>query len=358
MSNLSSVFFYLLTYVISAILLSRSKAFKEKRIDMFFILALLIPVLLAAYRYYVGTDYENYLYMCRRMSRYRFSTWFSREFSLEGVPFGIWLFSRVARRFRTETVFFGLLACVIYFPWAYVLKKRFPQEITFCAAFLFLTSLFTTGLNIIKQVAAVGIVFWGLEFVYQRKLWKYCLAVILACCFHPSAFIALPIYFFWKSEDVKISFKRIVLFGACLIFLSYVSQFFSMLGERFESYTLYTDEISNKSFFLTLAWAVYFFIMRKRYEEADYRNDLLITMVLVGAILGASGFTSPFIKRISMYYTFPQYILIAQVPFLYHENDKFITKSMVFVYTIVMFIVNFYFYEFSDIIPYAFIGGA
>ena len=255
-------------------------------------------------------------------------------------------------------MFYGLLSAVIYVPAALVLKKQYPKDLNFLAVFMFLTSTFTSGLNIGKQVAAVVMLIAGLQYVYERRFWKFLLMVFFAFCFHPSALVIVPIYFLWKPEDAVFSFKRLVFIVGSILFLNFLPQILTMVGGRFESYTAYTDEISNKSFYMSLAWVVFFLLMRRRYTDLDWRNDLYITIVLIGLILNISGFSSPYVKRIAIYYTFPQNFLIFQVPYLFDERDKPLFKFLVFVYTIVMFVVSYYFFEFSDIIPYKYYGGA
>ncbi len=357
MGKFASLILYLAVYIVSAYFMSKSKITETKKIDFLFVIAILLPVLLAANRYYVGTDFENYYFMYRRMSRCPFVKWVQTEMSFEGIPLGIWLISRIAFQFRSYQVFYGLLAACIYVPAALMLKRQYPKDITFYAVFMFLTSQFTSGFNIGKQIAAVVFLMAGMQFVHERKFWKFLLMCFLSFCFHPSALIALPIYFLWKPEDSGFSFKRILFVTACVVFITFTPHILTFLGGRFESYTIYTDEISNKSFYLNAAWFVFFFIMRRRYVEFDYRNDLYITMLLLGLLLNISGFTSPYIKRIAMYYTFPQFLLIFQTPYIFTESDKTFMKTMVWIYTVLMFVLNFYVFEFSDILPYKFSGG-
>ena len=356
MGKIASVILYLVVYMASAYFVSKSDVIKKKKIDLAFVIAILLPVLLAANRYFVGTDFENYYYMYKRMARCPFTQWMRDEMFVGGTPFGIWFVARIAFQFNSYKMFYGLLAFLTFVPAVLMLKKHYSQEIVFFAVFIFLTDLFTTGLNITKQVTAVVFLMSGMQYVHERKFWKFLLILLISWCFHPSALIAFPIYFIWKDQDTAIGFKRLLFIMGCTVFINFLPQVLTAVGGRFETYTIYTDEISNRSFYLNFAWVIYFLIMRRRYVEHDWRNDLYITMVLIGLILNISGFSSPFIKRMAMYYTFPQTILIFQIPFLYTKRENVLFKSLVFIYTIVMFVLNFYVFEFSDIIPYAYGG--
>lgn len=358
MGKLASIFFYLGCYIISAYFMSRSKIIEKRKIDINFIIAVLVPVLLAANRYNVGSDYIPYLVMYKTFCRSSFTSWLTKEFSLDGTPFGIWFLARVAFQFRSYKMFFGLLATVIYVPAALMIKKHFPKDLSFLGTFLYLAGEFTSGLNISKQIAALAFLIWGIQYVQDRKFWKFMLVIFLAWCFHPTALIAVPIYFLWKQEDTTFSFKRIFFILGGIVFINYIPQLLTAIGGRFETYSIYTDEISNKSFYVNLIWVAFFLLMRKKYTEANWQNDLYITMVIIGLILNVSGFSSPFVKRIAMYYTFPQGFLIFQIPYLFDEREKPLFRFIVFAYIIAIFVANYYFFEFSGIIPYKTYGGA
>ncbi len=358
MSNFASLILYLAVYILSASLMSKSKILETKKCDMSFVVAVLLPVLLAANRYYVGTDFENYFLMYRKMSRYSLGSWITSEMSLDGIPFGIWLISRIAFQFRSHQVFYGLLAAVIYVPAVIGIKRLFPKESCFLAIFIFLTTTFSSGLNISKQAAAVSILIFSLYYIQERKFWKFLLAYFAAFCFHPTALIFIIAYFWWKPKDVHFSFKKVALLVCCAVLLLFIPQILSLFGGRFESYTEYEGEISNRTFYLSLFWLVVFYTMRHRYKNLSHVNELLITMATFSQILNLSGFVSPYVNRIAMYFGVSTSLLRAQFPLLFSEFDKKYIKVIVFVYVVAMFIAGFYVLGGAEIFPYKFYGGA
>lgn len=357
MGKVASIVLYFAVYMVSAYLMSKSRIMEEKKLDLAFVVAVLLPVLLAAKRYFVGTDFENYYFIYNRMSRCSFRNWIAEEMSLDGNPLGLWFAARIAFQFRSYEMYYGLLAAIIFIPPVLFFHKNFPKEIIFLAVFAFCTSHFTNGFNGIKQYAAISIIIFALDYVYERRFWKYALSIFLAFCFHPTAVIAFPIYFLWKPEGVTVSFKRVFLIGCFVFLLVLAPQLLTALGGRFTNYANSVEDISNKSFYLNLAWLVFFLVMRGKYIEFDFRNDLLITLVIVGQILGISGFYSPAVNRISLYFSFSRTLLLFQIPYVFDKEEKSLFKILVFLYMAVMFIVNYYFYEFSDILPYKYFGG-
>lgn len=357
MSELASLFLYLIVYIISAYLMSRSKVLENKRLDIAFVIAVLLPVLLAANRYFVGTDFENYFLMYKSMSRCTFKRWISEETTLDGTPFGIWLISRISFQFRSHKMFYGLLATIIYVPAAIGMKKILPKESFFLAMFFYLTTTFSTGLNISKQAAAISILIFSLQYIQERKLKRFLLLYAAAVSFHPSALVFIVVYFLWRPEDTQFSFKRIVFFTCCIVFLNYIPQILTILGGRFENYTIYTEEISNRSFYLSLLWLVIFYLFRHKYKEVLPHNDLLIIMAIINQILNLSGFFSPFVNRISLYFGVSASLLRAQFPLLFCDTDKKFIKLFLFIYAIAIFVYSVYVLGGAEIIPYKFYIG-
>ncbi len=354
MGKIASLILYLAVYILSAYLMSKSKTIENKKLDLAFVVAVLLPVLLAANRYYVGTDFENYFLMYKNMSRCSFMSWIKHEKTIDGTPFGIWLIARIAFQFRSYKLFFGLLATVIYVPAVLGIKRILPKESCFLAVLIYLTTTFSSGLNISKQAAAVSILIFSLYYIQERNFWKFLLTYFAAFCFHPTALIFLIAYFWWKPQGVHFSFKKNVFFVCSALLLFFIPQILSMFGGRFESYTEYGGEISNRSFYLSLFWLVVFYLMRHSYKELSPYNELLITMATFSQILNLSGFFSPYVNRIAMYFGVSTSLLRAQFPLLFGEFDKKYIRIIIFIYVIVMFVVSYYVLGGAEIIPYKF----
>ncbi|MBQ2840385.1 MAG: EpsG family protein [Oscillospiraceae bacterium] len=358
MSKIESLFFYLIIYTLSAFFLSLSKKRKDnKKIDICFIIAILLPVVIAALRDNVGTDFDSYHWIYQGQSDLDFSQWFQQHGKfVDGTPFGLWGVSQIANAFDSQEVYFGLLAFLTIAPMFLFIKNELPEDCCFLTAFMFLTGTFTTGLNIAKQCIAVAFIIYGMRYVFERKFIKYLIFVLIAYCFHPSAAIAFFIYLFWKSENSRFSVKRLLLISLTIIFMFSISYILERIGGRFALYAEGTSaEFNNRTFYLDLAWLFIFFYFRKRYQEKDIKNDTFLILFIVGVIMTISGFVSPYIKRVAMYYTFAKTILIAQLPLLFFKDNRAIIGIIVLVYAIFIFTYSFYILEHSDIIPYNFI---
>ena len=118
MTKFESLLFYLSVYILSAFFLSISKKRKDnKKIDLCFIIAILLPVVIAALRDNVGTDFENYSWMYESQRELTFAQLlkYNGKF-IDGTPLGIWVASQIAGAFASQEVYFGLLALLVITP--------------------------------------------------------------------------------------------------------------------------------------------------------------------------------------------------------------------------------------------------
>ncbi len=89
--------------------------------------------------------------------------------------------------------------------------KKYIENYPF-ALLLFLGLWFFFTFTYLRQVMAVSIAWFGYRYIYERKLWKYLLVIVLAFSFHNSAIIFAPVYFL----PVK-KFKPGVIIGVMIV---------------------------------------------------------------------------------------------------------------------------------------------
>ncbi len=327
--------------------------------DIPFVIAILLPILMAALRKGVGTDYDNYIYMFQSNVNKSFDEWFVSSRSFGGNRIGVFLMAKIAGIFNSSEVFFGLFATITVFPVAWRLKTAYPSSICGLSYFIFLATLYCSGLNICKQIAAIGLLFFGLKYVNERKFIKYVIIVLLASSIHVTAMCGIAIYFLHDTRETFLSFKKMCYILLGVLGISLLPYILRAVGGRFEEYLDYMGNISNLSFYITLAWCLLFCAMYKRFMTIDKRNGVLIMMMVIGLLLSLSGFYSPFVKRIASYFTFSQFLLMGQLPeMVANGRSRIFVKSCIIMYTIALFVITYYILGQSDIIPYKLIGGA
>ncbi len=339
---------YLLTYFLSATCLKKSK---QKKIDGWFILAVMFPVFLATFRVNTGTDYNSYVGIFNVNAQLSFSDWFLLNRSFSGDRIGIWIFSKIANCFGSEKVFFFLFSFILCCSVFWVLKNQYSQYV-FLVALGFLTTTFSTGLNICKQMLAAGIIFCGLSYVTRRKLLRYIMVVLLAMCFHITAACGIIIYFLYGKTSKNKALGQIVTIFGVVIALLLLPQILKLMGGRFAGYIEFDGVTYNRSFFLDCALLLMFIVLRRRYLKIDKRNDLFIFMFVLGVLLELTGFQSPYLKRIASYFTISQIVLLSQMPKLFAKNKLYLLIVIDVVYIVGIFLLTCGVLGQGDIIPY------
>lgn len=357
MENILSLLLYICVYAISAYFLKISKKRKDKKLDIFFWIAILIPVMLAALRYDVGTDYFSYVGIYNRVSKISLNDWLMYNIGFDSTPLGLYICAKIASIFNSVEVFFGLMGLVTIFPVFLMIKRQCLLNNIFIVAFAYQMNLFTSSFNMVKQAAAIAIILFGIEFIHSRKFKQFLLCVLIAMIFHPTAIIALPMYFLWRQPGTKISLKRYALYMGMILVVAFFPSIVQLLPGRFASYATYEGTSGNRTVWLQLVILLIFYLFRRRFKKLSIDNEVLLSIFLVGNILGLTGFVSPYVKRIASYYTYVQYILMGQIPAFFAKSNRMIIKSIIMIYLIGYFILSAFVLGQGNLIPYQIVGG-
>lgn len=352
----TSAILYLSVYSVSAGLFALSMRVRNGR-NICFLLSLFTVVVFAGMRYGVGTDYYIYMSMYRNFSMTSFRELFASGEMFEN--FVLVVFAKMAKALGGWKYFFGLYALSAYLPFLWLIRNKYKQVPVFILTFLYLTGMFTSGLNIMRQGTAVVIVFCAFQYVYERNFKKFFSCILLATLFHTSAAVAVVVYFIygnikfnkkkWSMVLLAIPLLLVVIFYKNII--SFLSQF--SLFEKYASYIEDGGTGKNRSFFLHCVILLGLWCFKKPLLRFDERNDLLFLLAFVGVALEAIGFEAVFVRRIASYfYDIPSGFLIAQLPMVLKKKDYYISCSLVYIYAVVMFILFFAVLKQADILPY------
>lgn len=104
---------------------------------------------------------------------------------------------------------------------------------------LYYTFFSITG---IRQTIASGILLFALPYVFERKLWKFLLLLVLAATQHKSALLFAPFYLLPLVKDSrKFILLAFVLFAPMWIFGDQIAKYLVM-GSIFEQYASYLEQ--------------------------------------------------------------------------------------------------------------------
>lgn len=351
-----SVILYLLIYLLSALFLTLGVR-ANKGGTPFFILAILIPVVFAANRHYVGTDFRTYLNIYHKMSDITFGEFLSSGSYIDSLA--TYLIAKTSKLLGGERIFFGIYALAIYLPVGLAIKKGYRATPLVIVVTLFLTGLFTDGMNVMRQVAAVSVCFYGLQFVYTRQFAKYVAIIAMATLIHSSAIVAVVIYFLWDKNRQKVFVYPSVAITCSIVLAAY---FFRGILEvlirfplfsRFVIYIDNTAKANNYLIFVHIAVYIVLLLIKNHMNALDRRNDLLYLLTFMGICFEFTGFSLIYAKRIAMYfYEIPSIILLAQTPLLFRDNVRVVVNIGVLLFAISLFIIRYAVLGHANVIPY------
>lgn len=358
MTNIESLFFYIISFSISAYLVG---SFRHKpTINAFELLGISIPIIIAAVRYSVGTDFDTYMNIFERL---RSQSW-QEVLELKNVfnEIGFLVFSKLLYFEGDSKLVLGGIALITIVPVYLVLKKEYPKASIGISFFWFLTMYYCGSFNIMSQSIAVSIVFYALKYIFSGNAKKYFLFIFIAFLFHMSALIAIPIWFLWdKEHDTVINGKkRLLIIGATALaayfyqeVIEWVATSFSVF-DKYSGYAVTSTLGKNRDLLVNIFELGIFLVAGKRLIRLDKRNEMFILMFIIFTIIGFTGFTSPYVKRIGLYYVYPTMIMLGYLPYTVGTKTQPLMKTLIVYFCVALFWLIFYILDQSGVIPYNF----
>lgn len=355
MSDLGTFCLYMATFTLSAYLfhLAMKQKKEGKHYGWLLFFAMIIPTLLAAVRYKVGTDYMNYIYSYQSVSKHTFVSWINKQEGTDKNLISLYAIGKFASLFDSQQVYFGAFTFLILLFTYLGVKDRDLEVSNFVIAFIFLTTTFVTGFNIMKQTLAMAIVFYSLVFAEKRKPLEFILLIIFASTVHVTSFVALPIYFMFGEEKPWSNLKRFFIIILSFVAIFFLPRLLAIFGGRYEEYDEYSGkEAANLTFYLNLAWTMIFVVAYGRMSKINKSNNGLIFMFVISSIFQVTGFISPFVKRISTYYSYQNFLLMGQLPCLFAKQDRTFINILLILYSVFIFILSYWILGHSDLFPF------
>lgn len=354
-----SIFIYVGSFIISSLLvylgIGKTRLIKTG----YTVLGISLPVILATFRSVtVGIDTAPYYYLYQTYSS--FPT-LAEKFRILGFKefintILIHVCSKVGG-FNLYLFFFAMATLIVTI---IALYNILPGSDVAIGYFLYLCFFFSQLLNIMRQGLAVALIFLSYKFIIDRKLVKFILIIILASGVHISALVMLPMYFVInrKKELNKLVIGSMAFVLA--IFSLSPSGFFIIISkipgfDRYSFYAAYSGDVNNRIFILNLMIFIIIFILRKYLLNKNQYNKFLLVFLGFGLLIGASGFTSPFIKRIGVYFDVFQIVLITELSSIFSSKiQSLIIRYSVCLMGILYFIISSYVLGLAQILPYSF----
>ena len=212
------VYFCLLLH---SLLYSIIYQYEYKKLRSYWNLYIVIPIVVVSVvlgvRLGVGIDYDHYknLYLNQLIYSYSISQFEPIYKSINQILF-YWKLP--------YPILFIVILCIQQF-FFYKTFKNMPYLLPWGVLSVFVLGTIFEQLNIMRQATAFYIFLSSIQYIKQRKLWKYISYILLAIGFHYTSVILLPLYFigrirrtFWDDYRLGLIIYVVTLLGGAYIF--------------------------------------------------------------------------------------------------------------------------------------------
>lgn len=304
-----------------------------------------IIVLQIGLRWETGSDWIPYLENFQNSDEY--STIIIN--ALLGYEIGYGTFTFFIKRIFDNYSFFLVLHALIFYWGIFRVCNKYSPYFFITLMFFYATNLGMVGSN--RQLLAIIICLWGLDFIFEKKPFKFFLVVGIASLFHTTAFL-FGIYYF-LNRNFKIVMVIAVLVLSFIIgktnmpFLLF-SKFGGMFGELAASKTIAYSEgakevlkestlsffgLFKRLFFIAIFSYNYSFISKKLSYYKLLYNGYVLGMVVY--FLFASSLLI-LVNRGSLYFNIMESLLISCQFLVFKKSaDKAYVLFILFLVSIV-----------------------
>ena len=266
-------------------------------------LSFMVPFLLSALRWEVGTDYATYGQLYTALNEIDSLGRFIQQIPIT-EPGYILLNFFVKAVFDQFLVVYALCALIILAFFYRAFEDYHEKNSVMLAVLVFLCMFFPLSLNILRQMMAVAIMFFATRYIFQRRYGAAAVWTLVAASFHVTALVVVP---FWliRGDRQWEKVTRIVLFYAliALLFAGIV------IGSFFEHIPFFSalnaQPEAKPGLGLLLLRAPIFIpvlLFRKRLIAHDERNHLWIIFMVFEIAFSHLGYINSVFSRIALYF--------------------------------------------------------
>lgn len=286
-------------------------------------------IIFSGFRYKIGWDYDEYAH---RYNRNMFDTfaekiWINIENVLHYLNF-------------SAQGFFLLTSCVIYGFIFLGIKKYKTKYMIAIFNFIFIPFLYFSSLSEIRQWVSISIIFYYINYCYEKKYLKYILICIIASFFHKMAILAIVFIFLNKKIKKKMV---ITIFFIVIVLKKYLIYIVVYIGKFFPEYRKYFNYVGNLnyindstgvilSFWIMIAMI---FIYSKEKVENKKSNILIFNLSSTGILILIIFFNNVAVKRVGNYFLIFSPILLAEMFALKNKVIKGLTIFIMIGYLLI-----------------------
>ena len=241
--------FYLICFVILLVLAILNVQMHDRLSNQLLSgLAALLLIGIAGLRYETGGDWDTYTTLFGRFPNPSRLLGHPRELMAQQVEEGFVLLNAVIKQLggTVQHLFFVVTAVnLTLITCALQRYTKYPVVALLCYYGIL---YFQLEMIYIRQATAVALCFFALQYIRDRKIWRYMLLIVLACTFHRVAALMIPLYFLLDRKLPVWVYAVAVGIGAVLMLIGipWIQKIFlavaGLLGDNYaQKAEYYTD---------------------------------------------------------------------------------------------------------------------
>lgn len=357
---------YLVCFSATGLLLFNFEKSKHKKTLIWTVVILLS--LLAGFRdVTIGTDTKGYAYHCylaadrvrdfSQLVDYMFNSNLAKDGIEPGYLLTVFIGTKLFRSFFGPLFLTSLVINAGVFWGLYRVRERLSFNV---AAMVFCFMHYAVTYNIMRQWMAMAVVIFGIKYIYDRRPLKFLLCVLLAMCFHRSAFIAAALYLiFIFMEKPRPKFKWAIVACAAAVAVMYYQPAVKMLvskgilTSRYLKYavgegpSIFWQELLVRLPAIALCSVLY--VPMKRYDE---RHPYWFALMIVEAIISQLHSVMDYATRIGGYFSVATIIELSEACSVGGRKQRTMVKLLVAAYIVLYWYVMYIYFGYSDTYPY------
>lgn len=333
-SQVISVVIYISLFILVSFFINK---FRKYKVICFFCL---IPIILLFGYRYCGTDIITYEQIITRFGLMDISNILTNYGIFDEAGFAIVcnLFYNIGG-FPLVNIVFAIL---ILLPVYTVFLNQEKEYDLFLMSFIFLIAFFTVAFNIMRQFIAVSLIFYATYKLRNGNKIQYFIIVFFAFLFHVTGIFGLLFYIIETIGSINnYKTKRNVLKLFVLLLLAIFIGIATIAFFSRHIYSGYLENVNsggNRDFYVIILKCLILFALKKILKKKSRASNKYLFYILIGLVIGITGFYSYYIKRLYYYFIIYECFSFSLLPSAFKQK-KFVT-SLVVMFYIFLFILT------------------
>ena len=290
-----NVYFIMLCLVSFFLFVFRySRTYKNKKKCA--VLIAFILIVIAGLRYKVGTDYTAYI---MNYEKYKNADILELKYA------GVYLIARLACLLNDDYATWFFLMSVLTIGGAVYSIFKYSSNFPFSILLYLFIGCWHNSFNVVKQCAAVTILLFGLQYIFDRKFLKWGIVCLVASSFHISAVLMIPIYFLVTREIGKkqIFLLIVIAFAVSLSYDRLMALMSSLksLDSIDASKSVTTRNVNILRVLVNFAPVLLMLFFCRNMKKEDAKFKVLANFALLNAFLYLANMGSVYLTRFCLY---------------------------------------------------------